>query len=106
MVEFVHTYLAPLPPPPYKARRSCRNSKPYQTRKPHLLELQAIDLESVEHGESGVGVLVQDTDLSYRPRVTYTIWREEGAGWWEVRCRYRGRDPIIPPSDCGAQLVP
>lgn len=35
-------------------------------------------------GEEGVGVLVQDTDLSYRLRVAYTQWKEEGVGWWEV----------------------
>lgn len=28
---------------------------------------------------------MQDTDLSYRPRVTYTRWREEGSGWWQVK---------------------
>ncbi|CAM9450628.1 unnamed protein product [Ascophyllum nodosum] len=45
---------------------------------------QAIDLESVALGKSGAGVLVQDTDLSYRARVRYSVWREEGSGWWEA----------------------
>lgn len=45
---------------------------------------QAIDLQSVAIGGEGTGVLVQDTDLSYRPRATYTQWKEEGAGWWQV----------------------
>ncbi|CAM9757005.1 unnamed protein product, partial [Scytosiphon promiscuus] len=44
---------------------------------------EAIDLESVANGEDGVGVLVQDTDLSYRLRVAYNQWKEEGSGWWE-----------------------
>eukprot|EP00903_Cladosiphon_okamuranus_P018631 g17149.t3 len=52
--------------------RSCPAGKP-----------QAIDLQSVASGEDGAGVLVQDTDFSYRPRVTYTQWKEEGAGWWQ-----------------------
>lgn len=46
---------------------------------------QAVDLQSVALGENGTGVFVQDTDLSFRPRVTYTPWREEGSGRWEVR---------------------
>lgn len=29
-------------------------------------------------------MLVHDTDVSYRPRVTYTQWMEAGAGWWQV----------------------
>ncbi|CAM9619055.1 unnamed protein product, partial [Ectocarpus sp. 12 AP-2014] len=45
---------------------------------------QVVDLESVAVGEEGVGVLVQDTDLSYRLRVTYTQWKEEGVGWWKM----------------------
>jgi DNA-binding beta-propeller fold protein YncE len=28
------------------------------------------------------GVLVLDTDLSFRPRVTFDDWAETGAGWW------------------------
>ena len=38
---------------------------------------KTMDLES-----SLQGVLVQDTDLSFRPRVTYTNRRVEGLGWW------------------------
>lgn len=37
-------------------------------------------------------MLVQDTDLSYRPRATYTKWKEEGAGWWQVRM---GKDAVF-----------
>lgn len=45
---------------------------------------KAIDMQSAALGALGTGVLVQDTDLSYRPRVSYTRWREEGSGWWQV----------------------
>lgn len=45
---------------------------------------QAVDLQSIALGETGTGVFVQDTDLSFRPRVTYTQWKEEGSGRWEV----------------------
>ncbi len=45
---------------------------------------QIVDLQSVAMGEDGTGVLVQDTDTSYRARVSYTDFKEEGAGWWQV----------------------
>lgn len=54
---------------------------------------QAIDLQSVAIGEEGRGVLVQDTDLSYRPRPTYTQWEEQGAGWWQV-CAGKKKDNV------------
>ena len=38
---------------------------------------KALDLNSGD-----LGVLVQDTDLSYRPRMNYTMWQEVGPGRW------------------------
>ncbi|CAM9219332.1 unnamed protein product, partial [Choristocarpus tenellus] len=42
-------------------------------------EGKAVDLESLS-----ADVLVQDTDLSFRTRATYTIWKEIAEGRWEV----------------------
>lgn len=61
----------------------------------HSKPVQAVDLQSVAVGEEGVGVLVQDTDLSYRLRVAYTQWKEEGSGWWEVSTGGHLRERVL-----------
>jgi len=46
--------------------------------------------------QSGLaGVMVQDTDLSYRPRVGYNYEREWGRGAWDVRDRGECVDHVV-----------